>query len=89
VERIPINEKFEDGFDIEINDFDEIYSDREYDFCEAELSVMAGYAGLHRNSITPSLIDLERNFLIEPLSGYNGWKVFLKSKDSTSGKENI
>ena len=35
---------------------------------------------MHRNSITASINDLERNDLIEPLGGYNGWKVFLRSK---------
>jgi hypothetical protein len=79
-------QELEDDLEIEINDFDEIYSDREYDFCEAELSIMAEYAGLHRNSINAALNDLERNFLIEPLTGYNGWKVFLKSKDSAIWK---
>jgi hypothetical protein len=62
-------------------DFDEVYPDREYDFCEAEASVLAKYAGVHRNSINEALKDLERNFLIESPTGYTGWKVFLKSKD--------
>jgi len=78
--------EFEDDLEISENDFDVIYSDREYDFCDAEVNIMAEYAGLHRNSITAALNDLERNFLIEPLIGYNGWKVFLKSKDSTIWK---
>ena len=72
--------------DIEISDFEEVYPDRKYDFCEAELGVLAKSANIHRNSVNPALSDLERNFLIEPLIEYSGWKVFLKSMDNTIWK---
>ena len=68
---------------IEENDFEEIYPIRKYDFCDADLGVLAKFAGIHRNSVTASLNDLKRNCLIEPLTDYSGWKVFLKSKDLT------
>jgi len=70
-----------ENLEIEENDFEEVYPNREYDFIEAELGILAEFAGIHRNSVTASLNDLERNFLIEPLTDYSGWKVFLKSKD--------
>jgi hypothetical protein len=67
-------------------DFKEVFLDREYDFCDADLGSFVEFAGIHRNSVNPALNDLERNFLIEPLTDYPGWKVFLKSKDSTIWK---
>ncbi len=60
---------------------DEIYSNREYDFCKAEIGVLAKYAGIHRNSVYSALENLESNILIEPTAEYYGWKVFLRSKD--------
>jgi hypothetical protein len=62
-------------------DFEEVYRLRKYDFCEAENGLMAEYAGLHRNSLCAAIRNLEDNFLIEPLNDYDGWKVFLRSKD--------
>jgi hypothetical protein len=78
--------KLEDRDEIYEGDFDEVYPDRGYDFCKAEAGVLAKYAGVHKNSINAALRDLERNFLVEPLAEYYGWKVFLKSKNLTIWK---
>ena len=67
-------------------EFEEMYPTRKYDFCDADFAIMAEYAGLHRNSLQAALKDLEDNFLIEPLSDYNEWKVFLRSKNFTIWK---
>jgi hypothetical protein len=67
-------------------DMEEVFPDREYDFCDADLGILAEFAGIHRNSINAALDDLVRNFLIEPLNVYSGWKVFLKSRDYTIWK---
>ena len=36
-------------------DFKEVYPYREFDFCEAEIGILAKYAGIHRNSIKSAL----------------------------------
>lgn len=61
----------------EPSDFDEIYKGRQWDFCEAETSIMAQYAGIDRKSISVALNSLKENFLIEELENYYGWKVYL------------
>jgi hypothetical protein len=56
------------------------FADRKHDFCEAETSLMAKYAGITRNSIHQALDNLQDHFLIEPVDRGNGreWKVFLR-----------
>jgi hypothetical protein len=66
-------------------DFEEVFPDRKYDFCEADPGILAQFAGIHRNSINAALDDLANNFLIESY-GYLEWKVFLRSKDLTFWK---
>jgi hypothetical protein len=66
-------------------DFEEVFPDREYDFCEADPVFLAQFAGIHRNSINAALDDLANNFLIESYA-YLEWKVFLRSKDLTFWK---
>ncbi len=46
-------------------DFDEIFQNRKYDFCDTEYKILAEHAGIHRNSIDSALSDLTRNFLID------------------------
>ena len=75
-----------EGLEFCETDTEEVFPDREYDLCEAELKILAEFAGIHRNSINAALNDLVRNFLIEPLTVLSGWKVFLKSKDNTIWK---
>jgi hypothetical protein len=75
-----------ENLELSEHEFTEIYPDREYDICEAEIGVLAKYAGIHRNSIHSALRNLESNFLIETIVKYHGWKVFLKSKDNTIWK---
>ncbi len=60
--------------------FDEIFKERDYDFCEAEKSIMAEYAGIARRSLPVALKNLEENFLIESTNEPLGWKVFLRSR---------
>jgi hypothetical protein len=67
-------------------EFDETYTYRKYDFCEAEIGVLAKYAGIHRNSMNGALDDLERNDLIQPIFSNSRWKVFLRSEDNTIWK---
>jgi hypothetical protein len=69
--------------DLEIyeGDYDEVYPARKFDICEAELGVLAAYAGIHRNSLNSALRNLESDSLIEPINHYS-WKVFLRSKDN-------
>lgn len=66
-------------------DFDEIYPQRKYDFCDAEKCVMAEYAGISRRSINNALESLKTCNLIEkklyfdgPYIKVPGWKVFLR-----------
>jgi hypothetical protein len=58
--------------------YKEIYRDREYDFCEAEINIMVEYSGISRRSIQNALNDLHEKKLIEPLVNCYGWKVFLR-----------
>lgn len=73
----------------ELEDFKTVFKDRDYDFCEAEKSNLAEYAGIARRSMTSALRDLEENFLIEPLEESEGWKVFLRSKNNTYWKRDF
>ena len=63
----------------DLSEFDEIYRNRDWDFCEAELDILAEYAGITKRSIYGALKNLEECNLIEKYSdeNLNGWKVFL------------
>lgn len=65
-------------------EFNEIYQSRQWDFCEAEKSVLAKYAGITPKSMYQALSSLETNFLIEPYADeyHNGWKVTLQRRRS-------
>jgi hypothetical protein len=73
-----------DLYDLEYEpgDFDEIYRERKCDFCEAEVGIMAKYAGISLRSISNALEDLQARNLIEAIGindeGNFQWKVFLK-----------
>jgi hypothetical protein len=61
-------------------DVPELYKIREWDLCEAEISIMAEYAGIKRPSVYTALADLAKNFLIEEAVNEQGartWKVYL------------
>lgn len=61
------------------SDFDEFYPNRTWDFCEAELSILAEYAGVTRRSAFSALENLEQHCVIGKSSfeEFPGWKVFL------------
>jgi len=67
----------EGDVDAELNEFDEIYQDRAFDFCEAEDPILAKYSGISQRSMKAARDNLEDNFLIEGNSG-GTWMVFLK-----------
>jgi len=52
------------------------YNNREFDLCDAELPVLAEYAGLTRNSVLAALGNLEKCFLIR--TDGRKWRVFIK-----------
>lgn len=65
--------------DLSPNDFFEDlenYREREYDICEAEIDVLAEYAGITKRSVYDAIKNLEQCKLIEK-DDYGGWKVFL------------
>ena len=62
--------------DAELNEFNEIYQSRDFDFCEADPDIMAEFAGISRRSIKAALDNLEDKNLIEEIS-HGSWKVFL------------
>ena len=57
-----------------------VYQKREYDFVNAEMDVLAEYAGISSNGgLQDALNSLERNNLIESIDlfgGYDTWKIF-------------
>jgi hypothetical protein len=54
------------------------FPNRECDFCCAESSILAKYAGIARSSITKALNNLvESSLIAESNPRVNGWKVFL------------
>jgi DNA-binding transcriptional ArsR family regulator len=62
-------------------DFKNLFKNRKWDICEAEITILAKYTGISRPSVYEALEDLEKHYLIERL-GLNGegkvtWKVFL------------
>lgn len=58
-------------------EIEEIYQNRQFDYCEADKDVLASYSGISKRSMNEALKSLEDNFLIEPLFEHNVWKVFL------------
>jgi hypothetical protein len=64
--------------DDELGEFHEVYANREFDLCEAEIPIMATFAGITRQSVYSALADLQRCCLVEQIDG-RIWKVFLRS----------
>lgn len=63
-------------------EFPSIYAARDFDFCSADLHVLAESAGIHRTSLSAGIKSLQDNFLVEyaddPDEYENPrWKVFL------------
>ena len=62
-------------------EFEVLYQSRKWEVCEAEMTVLAQYAGISRPSVYEALNDLEKNSLIECQGindeGVRTWKVFL------------
>ncbi|SDP57680.1 helix-turn-helix domain-containing protein [Desulforhopalus singaporensis] len=69
----------EDAGGYDLHDFDAVYKDRKWDFCIAELDILAEYAGISKRSVYDALRSLGDNHLIENYSDEDlvGWKVFL------------
>ena len=59
-------------------DFDDIFLNRNYDFCETEKHFLAEYSGISRPSLYSGLKDLSEKNLIE--ENETGWDVYLRSK---------
>jgi hypothetical protein len=67
------------------DNFDSVYRERDFDFCEAEPLQLALHAGISRQSLAPALEDLLACDLIEALDRDPGghvflWKVFFKTQ---------
>ena len=62
-------------------EFRDLYRERRWDLCRAELHIMAAHAGISLRSVYTALKDLEQCFLIErlraDLDGTRRWKVFI------------
>jgi hypothetical protein len=59
---------------------DNYYAIREYDYCDADMVVLAEYAGISRSSAYDAIGSLENNSLIErtrPLNNNPTWKVYV------------
>jgi hypothetical protein len=65
--------------DLEVPD---LYGERKWDICNAEIVVLAKYAGISRPSVYEGLKDLEARCLIAKIApAYNGsarWKVYIR-----------
>jgi hypothetical protein len=77
-----------DDIEIEDDEFDEFYKNREFDYCTADTDILAEYAGISLNSLPVALENLEENLFIEKIEGYDAWKVYLKSKNHLLYKQN-
>lgn len=66
--------------EVESNEFSSCYNARDFDFCNADLDVLAEYSGISYRSLESALYSLESRHLIERYTGnddFRGWKVFL------------
>ena len=63
--------------DYEPMDFNEVYRERQWNFCEVGKSILAEYAGISRRSIPEAFNSLKENCLIEEQEDNYGWKVYL------------
>jgi len=55
------------------------YQRRKYDFCDADIKVMAEFAGIGKRTVVTALKALEHKYLIEkinPINKNDTWKVF-------------
>ena len=60
----------------EVSEFDEIYRDRQFDFCKADRNILAEFAGISKRSMKSALDTLEDKDLISEISP-GVWKVFI------------
>ena len=69
----------------EDNDYPDVkivFENREYDFFDGDLTYIADYAGIHRNSLKAALSNLKAEQLIEEYTDIEGgFKLFLRSKN--------
>ncbi len=55
------------------------FQNRKYDFCNADIEVMAEYSGIGVQTVSRALLDLERAYLVEKIESLNendAWKIF-------------
>jgi hypothetical protein len=72
-------EDTEYGHDIQSMIEDGEYQNRVYDFCNADIDVLADFAGIGKKTAITSLTQLEDHFLIEQASSIDDrdtWKIF-------------
>ncbi|OQX17759.1 MAG: hypothetical protein BWK76_09580 [Desulfobulbaceae bacterium A2] len=74
-----------DDPDFQEQNFDQVYRERDFDYCEAEMLQLLRHAGLARPSLAPALASLEQNALVEPVDrDPNGrpwlWRVRFKTQ---------
>jgi len=76
----------EEDLNFDVLNLRESYSDRLWDYCEAEVDVLAEYAGICERSVSTALNDLEKRALVEPCCDEiwgpwaGGWKVLLRPR---------
>ena len=56
-------ERYDKEGEYQVSDFDEVYKDRTYDFCDAEVNVLAEYAGITTRSVYNAFKSLEHEAL--------------------------
>jgi hypothetical protein len=72
-----------DGSEIQTDeDFLDIYKDRKFDFCNAEINLLSKYAGITRQSFYPAMKSLQKCALAEKTDSMDEpmWKIFLRPK---------
>ncbi len=69
----------------EYNDHQEVYRDREFDFCEAERLVLIEKAGIHPRSFNNAIENLIENNLVKRLE-YQKWAVFILPRNNKGTK---
>ena len=66
--------------DEEVSDFDEVYKNREFDYCHAHKDILAELAGVGRKSIYRALDDLIQCSLLEQIN-FETYRIFLRMRE--------
>ena len=67
----------EDEPDETAEDFNEVFANRDFDFCNANYSKLAEYAGIARRSVTAAMNSLVDGCLLESATEHE-WKVYVR-----------